>query len=79
MIDKILKRRNPIDTYIVKQKMFFAKKIYLLTFQWDKKTIANKLNIDESLFDMYLSGTYNFTLDEIFRLEKILGIKLIDE
>jgi hypothetical protein len=77
-LEEIINRRDEIQTAITKNKMYFAKKLYISTQHYSKNELANILNKDLETIDLYLSGTYDFSLEEITVLEKFLNIELLN-
>lgn len=80
IIEKILKRTDPVKAQIIKKKMFFAKHLYdlIVAKHLSQKAFAEQLDKHPSEISKWLSGTHNFTLDTIFEIEAKLDVKLVN-
>ncbi len=79
-LDEFGSLENPELTAIVEKKMLLAAKIYetLQTQNISSRTFAERLNISPSLVTKWLSGQHNFTVDTLVKIERILGIELLN-
>ena len=60
--------------------MLLAAKIYeaLQAQKIGNRVFAERLNISPSLVTKWLSGQHNFTVDTLVKIERILGIELLN-
>jgi ribosome-binding protein aMBF1 (putative translation factor) len=80
ILGKILSEITPEEQHITDKKMLIAYVIdnAIKENGWKNEDVAIKMNIKPSLVSLWLSGTYNFNLKTLSKLEKILGINLIN-
>ncbi len=76
LLDKISDEQQ----HVVDRKMMIAQKIYLVMQQKNisKKQLAEMLEVQPSVVTKWLSGTHNFTLETLARIEHTLGVDLLN-
>jgi ribosome-binding protein aMBF1 (putative translation factor) len=80
ILNELLSEITNEEQYITDKKMLIASAIEDVIKEngWTNNDVANKMNIKPALIELWLSGTYNFNLKTLFKLEKNLGINLIN-
>ena len=80
ILDKIRKYRSKYVDIFVDYTFDLSKRIQFLLEQncMDQKDLAKALGKNESEISKWLSGSHNFTLKTVARIEEILGGKLIE-
>jgi transcriptional regulator with XRE-family HTH domain len=80
ILDKIRKYRSRYVDIFVDYTFDLSKRIQFLLNQnsMDQKDLANILGKNESEISKWLSGSHNFTLKTVARIEDVLGGKLLE-
>jgi ribosome-binding protein aMBF1 (putative translation factor) len=80
LLDEFIALENPELTAAVEKKMLLAVKIYeaLQEQKIGNRAFAERLNISPSLVTKWLSGRHNFTVDTLVKIERVLGIELLN-
>jgi len=78
-LQKLLNEISPLQMQQTKIKMQIATNIENLirAKKWNKSQFAKKIKKNTHEITKWLSGTHNFTLDELTTIASILKIKLI--
>ena len=82
LVNNLLRDIKPEDQEQTDCKMKLAAKIYaaLKSKGWKGLQLAESLNLKSpSLVSKWLSGTHNFTVDTLVDIQRVLGIRLIDD
>jgi transcriptional regulator with XRE-family HTH domain len=82
LVNDLLRDIKPEDQEQTDYKMKLAAKIYaaLKSKGWKSLQLAESLNLKSpSLVSKWLSGTHNFTVDTLVDIQRVLGIRLIDD
>jgi len=82
LVNDLLSNIRPEDQEQTDYKMKLAAKIYaaLKSKGWKSLQLAESLNLKSpSLVSKWLSGTHNFTVDTLVDIQRVLGIRLIDD
>ena len=82
LVNDLLSNIRPEDQEQTDYKMKLAAKIYaaLKSKGWKSVQLAESLNLKSpSLVSKWLSGTHNFTVDTLVDIQRVLGIRLIDD
>ncbi len=79
-MDEILNEISPTELKRTRNRMLVAAKIddAIISKGWKKTDFAHKIGKNPSEITKWLSGTHNFTIDTLFEIEEVLGIKLIN-
>lgn len=80
LIKEIISKRNPKEYNKTKRNMLLAKKIAdAMEYKgWSRKQFAEMLDKNPSEITKWLSGTHNFTLDTLCKIESILDLTLFE-
>jgi ribosome-binding protein aMBF1 (putative translation factor) len=80
LIDDLLSKITPEFQEEVDYRMNLAAKIYwgMKAKGWTQKIFAEEMEKKDSVISRWLSGTHNFETDTLFKIEKKLGIRLLD-
>lgn len=80
ILKEIISKRNPIEYNQTNRNMLLAKKISeaIEARGLSRKEFANSLNKNPSEVTKWLSGTYNFTLDTLYKIESCLNLTLFE-
>lgn len=81
-VNDLLRDIKPEDQEQTDCKMKLAAKIYaaLKSKGWKSLQLAESLNLKSpSLVSKWLSGTHNFTVETLVDIQRVLGIRLIDD
>lgn len=79
LVDEILSNIPTEDYEKTRKRMLLAARIdeALKAKGWKKKDLAVALNKKPSVITKWLGGTYNFTADTLWDIERVLNINLI--
>lgn len=79
LLDKIRKvRAKYIDIFIDNSFDLSARIQYLMDINgFDQKDLAKKLNKNESEISKWMSGSHNYTIKTLAKIEEVLGNKLL--
>lgn len=79
LIEKHLKNIDPEKLRKTKKRMLIASAIYeaMKDKGWNMKQLAEKMGKKPPEITKWLSGTHNFNLESLLKLEQVLGIELI--
>lgn len=78
VLDKIRKIRNRYIDIFIDNSFDFSDRIQFLmeSNNMDQRDLAEKLNKKESEISKWMSGSHNFTLKTLAKIEDVLGDKL---
>ncbi len=80
LLDSFLDMISEEEQYLTDVKMLIANKIAKILERRgiQKKQFAQMMGVKPSVVSLWLSGTHNFTLETLAKIEYALGIKLLD-
>ncbi|MCA0445031.1 MAG: helix-turn-helix domain-containing protein [Bacteroidetes bacterium] len=80
VLDAIKRKIDPSRELRIEKAMRFAKVLNdaRLKKGFSNVDLANEMGVSKSLVTRWLSGTQNFTLETIFKLEEVLDVELVN-